>query len=527
MDGIKKRIPLAPPRAAKPLAKKEPVYLPPEEDLFIFQNEIRQMKKDERFYKIKSFAKKAILYLVTAVLLSAVSWFAYFSWKTSVISGKMNDTEPPKATVSQYLKTLTFPIGRGEKKILRGQKEGRINILLLGAAGKNKPGGNLTDTIMVMSVNTKDGKVALLSLPRDLYVPVANTASFVKINSLYSIGVKEETGATLINDTVEKILDIPIHYYLVIDFEGFVKIIDELGGINVNVERDIYDTRYPGPNYSYETFKLSKGLHKLDGATALKYVRERHNDPEGDFGRAKRQQQVIQAVKNKAFSAKTLLDVVALNNILNALGENIKTNIAFDEIESFLDLSKKVNTQNVTNIVVDAWKKDSLLKVSHVMTSSGRMFILVPRVGNFSQVQDLAKNIFNQDEIKKRREAIAKENANIAIINKSGDPNLASKIRDLLRETLGMKEIEIIPSVTKEIVSKTTVKNIHAEKNIFTLDELIKRIPASLEESDAREMKAESDIIITLGSDIIDAYKYEEDSIEDFQKYQNSSEYDN
>ncbi len=104
-----------------------------------------------------------------------------------------------------------------------------------------------------------------------------------------------------------------------------------------------------------------------------------------------------------------MLDVVALNNILNALGENIKTNIAFDEIESFLDLSKKVNTQNVTNIVVDAWKKDSLLKVSHVMTSSGRMFILVPRVGNFSQVQDLAKNIFNQDEIKKRREAIAKE----------------------------------------------------------------------------------------------------------------------
>jgi hypothetical protein len=114
-------------------------------------------------------------------------------------------------------------------------------------------------------------------------------------------------------DTVTEITGLPIHYFVILDFDGFEKIIDTVGGVRINAERDFLDTRYPGKNYGYETFQLSKGWHSLDGATALKYVRERHADPEGDFGRAKRQQETIRAVRDKVFSVPTFLNPVMIS----------------------------------------------------------------------------------------------------------------------------------------------------------------------------------------------------------------------
>lgn len=467
--------------------------------------------------------KKVCFAFLGIVLLLAISWIAFFSFKIFAVGKKINIENSQQNSVSKYVGTIIS----GEHKLLDGENDGRINILLLGAAGQHKPGGNLTDTVMVASIDTKNKKVALLSLPRDFYVPIAGTKTYSKINSIYKISLNEGEDINLIKETVEKILDIPINYYLVINFDGFEKVIDNIGGINITNERDIYDTRYPGPNYSYETFELSKGFHKLDGATALKYVRERHDDPDGDFGRAKRQQQVIQAVKNKLFSTQTLLNVVALNDILNTLGDNVRTNVSFDEIESFIALSQEVDMQNITNVVLDAWEKDSLLKVSHIMAGSVRAFILVPRVGSYSEIQDLAENIFNQDELKRRRDEITKEDAQIAIINQSGNSQLPNKIKTLLSDIFRIKNIRIASSYSKEISDRTTVASLSSEEKIFTLDELIKKLPASLDKSSDSDVSSKDDIIILLGKDLVDAYKYETDSIEDFKKYQDSDEYDN
>ena len=117
----------------------------------------------------------------------------------------------------------------------------------------------------------------------------------------------------------------------------------------------------------------------MDGNTALMYVRERHDDPLGDFGRAKRQQVVLQAAKNKLFSIQTLLNPLALNDLLNNLGDNIKTDIGLDDLESFLYWSKVSDTQNITNAVVDAWNPDSLLKVSHVTVGNFTGIYLDPQ----------------------------------------------------------------------------------------------------------------------------------------------------
>lgn len=464
----------------------------------------------------KKIWKKIIFSVLILIFFAVLGWVVYFSWKVSAVSQKITIENNSSSLVKNIHSVITPLISSGHKT-LEGESDGRVNILLLGAAGENNPGKNLTDTIMVMSINTQTKKVGLLSLPRDLYVNIPDTQAYTKINSVYQYGLNNKSGTEPIRKTVEEILGIKMHYFLVLDFEGFKKIIDDIGGIKVQSERDIYDSRYPGPNYSYEVFELKKGVHQMDGSTALKYARERHADPEGDFGRAKRQQQIIQSVKNKVFSLKTFLNFFALNNLLDTLEKHIVTNIELDDIDSFIWWSKQVDSQNITTAVADAWKKDSLLKVSHIDYNGTRAFILVPRVGNYSEIQELAENLFDLEELKRRRAEIEKENASVVIINQSADAKLTNKIKDLLTDKLGIKKISILNNDDNLVRSQTIIYDYTEKEKVFTLDEIIKKLPAEpfQNKNDILEEETGADFIILLGTDLEDIYKYEEDSMED------------
>lgn len=510
------RVEAGEPADIKPLLKKE--------ELFISQEEAAVMGHAETKFQKGKLIKKIFLILILVLIVAALAYGGYFFWKAHAISGKMDIGSKSTPTLAQDLKSTLATVIPSERKILDGESIGRINILLLGAAGKGKPGTDLTDTIMVMSIDTKNKKIAMLSLPRDLYVNVPGTQSQTKINALYEYGLSNNTGIDPLKQTIETITGVTINYYIVADFDGFQKLIDDIGGINVTVARDMHDTTYPGPNYSYETFDIKKGFQSLDGAVALQYVRERHDDPQGDFGRALRQQQVIQAVKNKVFSAQTLLDVFALNNVLNTLGDNIQTNISFDDMGSFIALSKELDTQNITNVVADAWKPDSLLKVSHVQVGSVSAFVLLPRVGNYSEIQDLAANIFTQDELKKRQDAIAAEQASIGIINESGDNQLAGKILALLRDKLGMKNAHIVSAAQTATAPQTTVSDNSSGAKLFTLDELVKKIPATLSSQPSPENNSTDDLTLVLGSDIVKTYNYEEASIDAYNQAQDQQD---
>lgn len=470
--------------------------------------------------------KKIWLLALAGLILAAFSYGVYFTWKIHVVSRKINVENKNGGSYVSSVETIISTVVSPQHQLLEGEENGRINILLLGAAGENWPGKNLTDTIMIMSVDTKNKKTALLSLPRDLYVDIAGTNYSTKINQIYQYGLKNNEGVESIKKTVEDITGLKMQYFLVVDFEGFKKVIDDIGGVNIMVERDIYDPRYPGPNYSYETFEINKGLQYMDGDIALKYARERHDDPLGDFGRAKRQQQVIQAAKNRVFSLQTFLNPVALNNLLNTLGDHVKTNIALSEIESFIALSKEVDTQNITNAVVDAWKKDSLLKGSHLCSGNFCASILVPRVGNFSEVADLAQNIFDLDALKKRQAEIKKEDASIAIINQSEDKNLGSKINELLKNKLGFKNASVVYYQAKPYTEKTEIIDNAQKQKIYTLDELVKKLPAGLGEAtgDIINLKDKYDIVVVLGNDLIKKYSFEETSMEEFNKAQDEEE---
>lgn len=468
----------------------------------------------------KRIKRKRIFIFILAVLAVAVTLAIYFNWKIYSVSKKININE--KTSFLGSVQTVVSSAVAPEHAELKGEASGRINILLLGLGGENHPGKNLTDTIMIASIDTKSKKVAFFSLPRDLYVNIAKTDYSTKINQIYQYGLTKNEGVDPLKETVEEITGLEIQYFLIVDFAGFEKVIDDIGGVNIMVERDIYDPRYPGPNYSYEIFEISKGLHNLDGATALKYARMRHDDPEGDFGRAKRQQQIIQAVKNRVFSVQTLLNPVALNSLLNTLGNHVKTNVTLPEIESFIALSREIDIQNINTVVADAWKKDSLLKGSHLDTASGQASILIPRVGNWSEIQDLAQNVFDLDKIKKRQAEIEKEEAAVVIINQSTDNALANKVKNLLKDKLEMKNVSIAYLQIKPASDKSFVIDNTNGQKLFTLDELLKKLPAKLgnENGDIIKLDKNYDFIVMLGNDLVDKYSYDEVSLDEWEKYQ-------
>jgi LCP family protein required for cell wall assembly len=388
---------------------------------------------------------------------------------------------------------------------LKQTDENRINILLLGRAGEHYPGKNLTDTIMLASINTKTHQVALLSFPRDLYTPIGQGDSYTKINAIYQIGLNTQEGVSLLRDTIEQISGEPVHYSLIVDFDGFEKIIDALGGVSVDVPRDFLDTRYPGKNYSYETFEIKKGWRKLDGATALKYVRERHADPEGDFGRAKRQQQVMQAVRDKAFSTGTFLNIFTLSRLLDALGESIKTDITPDEMESFLSLLRTLDTKNITTVVIDAWKKESLLRVSHIPTPSGNAFVLLPRTGNWKEIQGLAHNIFSLEDIKQEREQVVSEQASLLIFSSPSQSDFARTLKQFLMDELGFTQVSIDESRLEDTPKQSTISERTAGQKLYSYNALLSRfnlekVPISLPLNTRLDTNA--DFVLTIGEDM-------------------------
>lgn len=465
--------------------------------------------------------KKIIFGLFTGILLLGLTYGLFLAHKLFATSKKINIEVADSPSFLETLQSLT----PGHSPSLKSADDERINILLLGVAGQGKPGQNLTDTIMLASLDLKNNKTALLSLPRDLYVKIPSDNFQTKINSVYQYSLNKFSGdqrkaLATVSETVESVTSLPVDYYVVLNFDGFEKIIDAIGGVNIINERDIYDPRYPGPNYSYETFELSKGFHTLDGATALKYARERHNDPEGDFGRAKRQQQILQAVKNKIFSAGTLLNPLKMNELLDELGDNILTDIAPEEVGDFIEVAKKIDTQNIDNVVVDAWSKDSLLKVSHIALKDIQAFVLVPRVGNYSEIHDLAQNIFNLNRLRQRREAIAKEDARVILINQSGDRKIIDRIRKLLAENLNYKNVTLATLAGKATTEKTVVYDLINKAKPFTLDELATKLPATVSENidpalAAVFQKNQPDIVLVIGKDLIEKYNMEEATLEE------------
>ncbi|ANU13967.1 LytR family transcriptional regulator [Planococcus halocryophilus] len=184
-----------------------------------------------------------------------------------------------------------------------------FSVLLLGVDEREDDRGR-SDTMVVMTVNPADESTKMVSIPRDTYTEIVGRGTTDKINHAYAFGGIEMSMAT-----VENLLDIPIDYVLQVNMEGFQDIVDAVGGVEVN------------NTLAFDEFK--EGTIELDGEEALGYVRMRKQDPEGDFGRQNRQKQVIQGIMKKGASVNSLLNY---KSIFTALGDNVRTNMTFDEM---------------------------------------------------------------------------------------------------------------------------------------------------------------------------------------------------
>ncbi|MFA6193352.1 MAG: LCP family protein [Parcubacteria group bacterium] len=446
------------------------------------------------------------------------------AFKFYATSQKVIDSKQP-ASFMQSVKDIVS----SDRKALRGEQYDRINILLVGLAGKNYPGANLTDSIIIASINPKTYQTALLSIPRDLYVPIPGTNYSTKINALYARSQdKDRSGKSGVDDLKKVITDItgqPIDYYIALDFDGFKQIINELGGIKVQVPKDLHDERYPGPNYSYETFDLKQGLYTLDGDIALKFARTRHNE-DGDFGRAYRQQLILESARSKAFSLETILNIPELSHLLDTLGEHLRTDIPLNELNSFVDLVKKIDTHTTVNKVLDAGKPDSVMAVSHIFLGGVRAFILIPRTGNYDEIQDISKNIFDLELINRKKAAVKLENASVSIVNESGVKDFDGKLKNLLdkfdyqTEIAQPKPKEKTRQYVSTKTSDTTVYDLTGGLKPFSLEDLSKKLGAKISIYPPDNISAQcrgADFCLVLGPDAADKLNYEENSVQDLE----------
>lgn len=230
--------------------------------------------------------------------------------------------------------------------------DARVNILLLGKGGAGHDGGNLTDSIQLLSVDIFNNTVGIVGIPRDLYAESQKSAS--KINAVYSAaeGKQKGSGGKAIKELVGKVTDTTVHYFALIDFSGLTEMVDAIGGIDLNVPKAINDTEYPAEDGSdsYTTFKLAAGQRHMDGDLALKYVRSRHST--SDFDRLARQQQVISAIKDKALSAGIVTNPAKLTRLMEALADNFRTDMTPREVALLFERISEIEKGHITNIVL-------------------------------------------------------------------------------------------------------------------------------------------------------------------------------
>ncbi len=230
---------------------------------------------------------------------------------------------------------------------------GRINILLLGTDNRAELGNEASrsDTLIILSLDPKAKTAGILSIPRDLWVPVPGHG-MQKINAAYFYGEYEKLpggGITLALPTVRNFFKVPIDYYAAINFDGFEKVIDEIGGIDVYLPEPLDDDQYPGPYNSTIKIHFNAGCQHLNGTQALEYARTRHAD--SDFGRARRQQQVIRAVREKALKLNMLPNYPS---ILEQLGNSIETNITLDKQAAFAQLAGEIKQSDIYSAQIDS-----------------------------------------------------------------------------------------------------------------------------------------------------------------------------
>ncbi len=423
----------------------------------------------------------------------------------AVIAGKNLARQFGQTSVFNQIKHLVSANGQ----TIKGEAEDRINILLLGIGGGNHEGGQLTDTIMVASLRPSEKRVSLLSIPRDLVAPIPGFG-WQKINAAHAFGRAADpdesaAGEKLAQATVETITGLPIHYYLKVDFAGFEKIINALGGVRVYVPQSFTDNQYPDENFGYEPVAFAGGWQDFNGDRALKYARSRHggNEEGSDFARARRQQNILSAVQKRVLALSTLLNPNKLIALSEIVGDHLATNLEIWESFRLFEIAKQVNIGQIAQLVLSSEGANGLL--ASRLNDDGA-YILEPRAGadNFQEISALAANMFERDPYG-RLAARAAEAAkpSLAILNGTPYPGLASRTAMML-ENLSYR-ITAIGNAARRDYERTVIYSLTLSAGSGNIQSLREKLRANVAPALPDYIKAPpADVLIIVGKDNAD-----------------------
>lgn len=258
-----------------------------------------------------------ILLVFLCCILFVIKSSAYFS----------NILSTTKTNISNTTNSIiSNTIGKSMQKDIYGN----INVLLVWYGGAKHEWWFLADSIIVASFDPQKYSISMVSIPRDL---VINSSWYInRINTVMAYSYNRhrdlDLAAQSLSKKISEITSIEIPYYALIDFNGFASLVDKLWGIDVYIPKKVYDTTYPGPNYSYTTFSIGSGEQVLNGNLALKYARSRHSS--SDFSRSQRQQLIIKALIEKITNQG--LSINTINNVYQTYKNYVHTNITVDEV---------------------------------------------------------------------------------------------------------------------------------------------------------------------------------------------------
>jgi LCP family protein required for cell wall assembly len=437
----------------------------------------RRKVKTERV-KPRRTKKRIILSIVGVILVIVLASVGYVGWKfvrdaTRISGGSI------------------FGLLTSSK--LNGEDQGRVNILLAGdsADDPGHGGADLTDSIMIVSIDTKNNTAFMMSVPRDLWVNIPGHG-YGKINSAY-----EDGGMGLLEQVVDQDFGLHMDYYALVDYTAFKSAVDAVGGITVDIQssdpRGIYD-----PNISKVDdgpLILKNGVQELNGQTALNLARARNDPtpsglvgyglPNGDFDRAANQRLMLSALEAKVLSTGVWANPIKIGELFDSLGNNVTTNFKTSDLTRLYTLAKQIKSANIKSLSLTVGKQ-----VENYTTSDGQS-ALIPTsgLGNYTAIQ-----LYVEQQISTN--PVVKEGATAAVLNGSGVTGLAKQTAQaLVSDGVDVTTIANAP----EDYPETTLEDNSSAGSPATLSLINKQYTPTLSSSTTLAKYYDVDYVIILG----------------------------
>lgn len=438
----------------------------------------------------KLLTKGRIIFVCMLILVLAGGWMA-----TKVLSN-----------VSKVFHGSVFSVLTTTK--LKGEDDGRVNILVAGNSADD-PGHNgaqLTDSIMLVSIDVRNNTAFMLSIPRDLWVEIPGYGH-AKINEAYVDGENGNFSAAgypsggmgLLEEVVQQNFGVKSNYYALINYNALKDGVDAVGGVDITVKSD--DPRgWYDPSIDWGTHgplvKLSNGSHHLTGEQALDLSRARgdapgsYGFPRADFDRTEHQRMLILALKQKVLSAGTLANPLALSGLFDTLGANVKTDFSLGDVRRLYDISKGINNGSIQSIGLNDANGVNMLAS---YTSPAGQSALIPAAGmdDFTKIQAFLARIMTNNPI-------VREGATVVVLNGTNTTGLAAQAEKMLEA----KDITVGDTGNAPASQTTTIIDASDGSKPATLSLLENEFThATVTTTNPYAGKYQADFVVIIGAD--------------------------